>query len=117
MKSLELLLEDYKRRLKTTNELLEKNRINGSIVHQRREERLNTKANDFRTFITEIGQILAEIKYDENKTKLEDDNMRKEMRKQAISVFELTKGFTGEPTDNAMKTALEMAGYVMQLTN
>ena len=42
---------------------------------------------------------------------------RTEMRKQAITVFELTKGFTGEPTDNAMKTALEMADYVMRLTN
>lgn len=44
-------------------------------------------------------------------------NKRAEMRKQAIAVIELTKGFTGEPTDNAMKTALEMAYYVMQLTN
>ena len=42
---------------------------------------------------------------------------RTEMRKQAITVFELTKGFTVELTDNAMKTALEMSNYVMQLTN
>jgi hypothetical protein len=42
---------------------------------------------------------------------------REKMRKSAISIFELTKGFTGEPTDNAMKAALEMAGYVMILTN
>lgn len=41
---------------------------------------------------------------------------RLEMRKQAINVFELTKGFTTEPTDNAMKTALEMAHNVMVLT-
>lgn len=46
-----------------------------------------------------------------------DVSARTEMRKQAITVFELTKGFTGEPTDNAMKTALEMADYVMRLTN
>lgn len=46
-----------------------------------------------------------------------DVSTRTEMRKQAITVFELTKGFTGEPTDNAMKTALEMADYVMRLTN
>jgi len=38
------------------------------------------------------------------------------MRKQATTVFELTKGFSGEP-DAAMKTALEMAGYVLELTN
>lgn len=42
---------------------------------------------------------------------------KEEMREQAIAVFELTKGFTGEPIDNAMNTALEMAGYVLELTN
>lgn len=41
---------------------------------------------------------------------------RLEMRNQAISVFELTKGFTTEPVGNAMKTALEMANNVMVLT-
>ena len=41
---------------------------------------------------------------------------RLEMRRQASNVFELTKGFTTEPTDNAMKTALEMAHNVMVLT-
>lgn len=46
-----------------------------------------------------------------------DVSARTVMRKQAITVFELTKGFTGEPTDNAIKTALEMADYVMRLTN
>ncbi len=39
------------------------------------------------------------------------------MRGQANNVFELTKGFTTKPTDNAMKTLLEMAGYVLELTN
>jgi len=39
------------------------------------------------------------------------------MRQQASNIFELTKGFTGETTDNAMKAALEMAAYVMILTN
>lgn len=42
---------------------------------------------------------------------------RLEMRKKAITVFELTKGFTTQTTDNAMKTALEMAEYVMILTS
>lgn len=37
------------------------------------------------------------------------------MRKQAITIFELTKGFVGEP-DNAGKAMLEMAGFVMELT-
>lgn len=38
------------------------------------------------------------------------------MRKSASEIFELTKGFEGEPTDNAMRCALEMAHYVMLLT-
>jgi len=39
------------------------------------------------------------------------------MREEANSVFELTKGFTHPPKDDAMKTALEMAGYVLELTS
>ncbi len=39
------------------------------------------------------------------------------MRNEAIAIFELTKGFTREPMDAAMKSCLEMAGYVMELTN
>jgi hypothetical protein len=48
---------------------------------------------------------------------LHNVSKRLEMRKQASNVFELTKGFTTEPTDNAMKTALEMAQNVMVLTS
>lgn len=42
------------------------------------------------------------------------------MRKQATTVFELTKGFTPEQRNafgNAMNTMEEMAGYVLELTN
>lgn len=39
------------------------------------------------------------------------------MRNQALSVIELTKGFTTEPTDNAMKTLLEFTDYILELTN
>jgi hypothetical protein len=42
---------------------------------------------------------------------------KKYMREQAICIFELTKGFTGEPTSNSGKAMLEMAGYVLELTN
>jgi hypothetical protein len=68
-----------------------------------------------------ITEILNRLN-DHDKLVKESDSLpcvsaRTEMRKQAITVFELTKGFTGEPTDNAMKTALEMADYVMRLTN
>lgn len=51
------------------------------------------------------------------KNNLIDVSTRLKMRNEAITVFELTKGFTTKPTDNAMKTAMEMADYVMQLTN
>lgn len=47
---------------------------------------------------------------------IDKDRMR-HMRQQATDVFELTKGFNSEPFDNAMKAALEMAGYVLELTN
>ena len=42
---------------------------------------------------------------------------RLKMRHDAINIFELTKGFTTETTDNAMKSALEMAHNVMVLTS
>jgi len=56
---MEILLEDYKRRLKIVNKFISKQRSNGSIVHQRREERLNTKAAEYRTFIVEIERAMA----------------------------------------------------------
>lgn len=56
------LLEDYKRKLKNINELIEKNTSNGSIVHQRREERLNTKAAEYRTFIVDIERAIEREK-------------------------------------------------------
>lgn len=43
-------------------------------------------------------------------------NCRVFMRNQATNIFELTKGFTTETKDNGMKAALEMAGYVQELT-
>jgi len=45
-----------------------------------------------------------------------DNTRKKRIRQQAIDVFELTKGFTTTPTDTAMITALELAGYVLELT-
>lgn len=39
------------------------------------------------------------------------------IRNKAITIFELTKGFVDEPIDKGMKSCLEMAGYVMELTN
>jgi uncharacterized phage protein (TIGR01671 family) len=59
---METLLEDYKRKLKNINELISKQLYsfsNGSIVHQRREERLNTKAAEYRAFIVDIERAIA----------------------------------------------------------
>lgn len=58
-RAMETLLEDYKRKLKSVNELISKQRSNGSIVHQRREERLNTKASEYRAFIVDIERSMA----------------------------------------------------------
>lgn len=56
---METLLEDYKRKLNNVKELIEKQRSNGCIVHQRREERLNTKAAEYRAFIVDIERAMA----------------------------------------------------------
>ena len=56
---METLLEDYKRKLKSVKELIDKQHSNGSIVHQRREERLNTKAAEYRAFIVDIERAMA----------------------------------------------------------
>lgn len=44
------LLEDYRRRLKTVNEMIANTKADDSITL----ERLNTKAGDYRTFIVEL---------------------------------------------------------------
>lgn len=49
-----------------------------------------------------------------------DKNRRQWMRKEAIAIFELTKGYTPEQRalfDNAMKGMEDMAGHVLELTN
>lgn len=46
-----------------------------------------------------------------------ESKAKEKMREKATCIFELTKGFTTETNDNAMKAALEMAGYVLELTN
>jgi hypothetical protein len=59
---METLLEDYKRKLKNIKELIKKNTSNGSILHQRREERLNTKSAEYRTFIVDIERAIERQK-------------------------------------------------------
>ena len=78
--------------------------------------------NGHAMFKEDVLQRLKRLAYLEEQIKqgqklpIDSVSKRLEMRKQASNVFELTKGFTTEPTDNAMKTALEMAHNVMVLT-
>lgn len=58
---------------------------------------------------------LTESQSNLNENWVSDDRARK-MRNDAVNIFELTKGFTTEPNSNAMKAALDMAGYVLELT-
>lgn len=55
------LIEDYKRRLKTVNEMLESEKdSNGSINDVKKFERLHTKAGEYRTIIAELERVLRE---------------------------------------------------------
>jgi hypothetical protein len=55
---MEQLIEDYKRRLNTVNEMLNENFNSDSIESIRKHERLKTKASLFKTFITELEHEL-----------------------------------------------------------
>jgi hypothetical protein len=64
---MEELLEDYKRRLITMNQMIDDNTFDGSVLDIRRSERLRTKASEYRTFISELEMA---IKKDEPKDAL-----------------------------------------------
>ncbi len=53
------LLEDYQRRLKTINEMID-NKDSGSINDIQRTERFKTKAECYRTFITELEREIEQ---------------------------------------------------------
>lgn len=52
-----------------------------------------------------------------NQQKRKDLDRNIKMRIEAITVLELVKGFTTNTEDEAMKSAIEMADYVIELTN
>ena len=52
------LIEDYQRRLNTVNKILEIFESSGSVDDIKKEERLNTKASEYRTFIAEMERLL-----------------------------------------------------------
>jgi hypothetical protein len=71
---------------------------------------------DFNAILKDVDAEAAKPKSEPGRIALTP--MRKQMmRDKAITIFELTKGFTTESTDGALKSMLEMAGYVMELTN
>jgi hypothetical protein len=57
MKTIKQLIEDYKRRLQTTTELLETSNNSESISDIKKIARLNAKAGEYRTIISELEQI------------------------------------------------------------
>ena len=51
------LIEDYKRRLKNIHEMMKEFKSNGSVNDLKKEERLITKANEYKTFIVDLERI------------------------------------------------------------
>lgn len=59
MSEIKTLIEDYERRISSTQDLLSKNTNTGSLHDERRQERLKTKISEYRSFITDLEKILA----------------------------------------------------------
>lgn len=55
---MEILLDDYKRKLENVNNLIKEQNYNGSIVHIQRKTRLETKASEYRSFIVDIERAI-----------------------------------------------------------
>ncbi len=56
------LIEDYERRLKTVEDMIHNFKSSWSIDDIRKDERLKTKAAEFRTFIAEMERELKNFK-------------------------------------------------------
>lgn len=66
MNTIKSLIEDYKRRLETVNQMLETNQDSGSINDTKKFERLRTKASEFRTIIAELERTTIDCSDCEN---------------------------------------------------
>jgi hypothetical protein len=55
---LQELRDAYSRKLKHIETVIQNNTNNGSLLDQRRAERLNTKAGEYRAMITDIERLL-----------------------------------------------------------
>lgn len=68
---MDILLNDYKRKLQIVSELIKNNRNNGGINAEKRAERLNTKAEEYRKIIIDIERTV-EIVSSKNDTLLNE---------------------------------------------
>jgi len=64
---MEILLEDYKRRLETALDMLSNTKDNGGINDTKKMERIRTKISCYRTFIAELEREMANTKQTESK--------------------------------------------------
>lgn len=63
---MEILLDDYKRRLETALNLLGNTSNNGGIYDTKKLERIRTKISCYRTFIAELEREMANVKQRES---------------------------------------------------
>lgn len=56
--ALRILIEDYQRKLANISALIQNNTNNGSVLDERRDERLKTKAAEYRSFIADLERQL-----------------------------------------------------------
>lgn len=61
MNTIKTLIEDYQRRLKTVDVMLETGSNSGSINDTKKFERLHTKASQFRTVIAELERTTVDF--------------------------------------------------------
>ena len=63
---MEILLEDYKRRIETALDMLSSTKDNGGINDTKKMERIRTKISCYRTFIAELEREMANTKQTES---------------------------------------------------
>lgn len=76
---MDTLLDDYKRKLQTAEEFIRNNKNNGSIHDEKRAERLNTKAAEYRSFIVDIERAMARTKNENGALPIPDVSHQREL--------------------------------------
>jgi hypothetical protein len=105
---METLLEDYKRKLKTVNDLLLNNKNNGSIMDEKRTERLNTKASEYRSFIVDIERAIERSKSNPSvKIEVNSEN--------ELTIYSQVENKIIEWSENGTKTAGELTRNIFKI--